>query len=321
MKQSKKVKISILLAAWKEEKTAPIAMETFIQGYDKDDYEIIWAIADTPTKEAVLKKAKELKIEDKVIISDFVKDEKPKGKPNELNYIMDMAKGDIWFFGDGDVEYESGNINKILKHFENPEISAVTGRPVSKDKKNNMMGYFGHLLADAAHHKRMIDLTDSPEGTSTKLVKKRPFFPVSGYLFAMRATDIRAPKDTLVEDAYFSYEVHNRGGKIGYEPNALVYVNYPKNLTDYFKQKKRSAGGYVQLWKYGVVKPETKTRSFWREMEYFWFPIKYAKSPKQFIWSLGLYPIRLWQWIIIHWEQKVKKKSFLETWTRIESTK
>ncbi|GAB4283562.1 MAG: hypothetical protein Kow0081_0190 [Candidatus Dojkabacteria bacterium] len=314
-------KISILLVAWKEEKTAPRAMETILEGYEKDDYEILWAIADTPTKNAVLEKAEKMGISKHVRISDLVQDEKPKGKPKELNYIMDMAKGEIWIFGDGDVEYKPGAINLLLKHFGNPNVMAVTGRPRSADSKETMMGYFGHLLADAAHHKRMIDLTDNPEGRSTKFIKKRPFFPVSGYLFAMRASDIRAPEDTLVEDAFFSYEIHNRGGKIEYEPEAEVYVKYPQNLKDYFKQKKRSAGGYVQLWKYGVVKPETKTRSFWRELEYFWFPLKYAKGPKQFLWSLMLYPIRLWQWIIIHWEQKIKKKSFFETWTRVESTK
>jgi biofilm PGA synthesis N-glycosyltransferase PgaC len=313
-------KISILITAWKEEKSIGRCIETFIGSY-KGDLEILLAIPDKETIEAAITKAKELNIEDKIRVSDLAKDGKPKGKPKELNYLMDMAKGDIWFLGDGDVFYKDGNIEKMLKHFEDPNVFAVTGRPLSADSKNSRMGYFGHLLADAAHHKRMVDLTDHPVGKGMKFVKKRSFFPVSGYLFAMRKTDIRSPEDTLVEDAYFSYAIFNSGRKIEYEPEAEVYVKYPTNLKDYFKQKKRSAGGYVQLYKYGVVKKETKTRSFWRELEYFWFPIKYAKSLKQFFWSLTLYPIRLWQWILIHWEQKIKKKSFLETWVRVESTK
>ncbi len=314
------MKISILLTAWKEEKTIGRSIETFIDGY-KGDYEILLAIVDKGTKEAAIAKAKELDIEDKVWISDLVKDEKPKGKPTELNYLMDHAKGDIWFFGDGDVWFKPGSIDKILKHFKDKNVFAVTGRPRSADSRKTMMGYFGNLLADAAHHKRTVDLTNIHSGKSLNIIKKRSFFPVSGYLFAMRKTNIRAPKGTLVEDAYFSYEIHNRGYKIAYEPEAEVYVKYPTNLGDYFKQKKRSTGGYVQLWEYGVVKPETKTRSFFRELEYFWFPIKYASNLKELFWSFLLYPIRLWLWIMIFWERRVIKKDFVKTWVRIESTK
>lgn len=312
--------ISILLTAWKEEDSIGKAIETFINGY-KGDFEILLAIPDQETKDVALKKAQELGIEDKIWFSDLLKDDKPIGKPAELNYLMDKAKGDIWVLGDGDVYYGDDVINKMIKHFEDPEVMAVTGRPRSADEKDSMMHYFGHLLSDAAHHKRTIDLTDNDSGKSRSFVKKRKFFPVSGYLFAMRANDIRAPKDTLVEDAYFSYEIINRGGHIAYEPTAEVFVKYPTNLSDYFKQKKRSVGGYVQLWEYGVVKPETKTRSFWRELEYFWFPFKYATNIKEFFWSLMMFPIRFWLWLQIYWERKIKKKDFVKTWVRIESTK
>ncbi len=312
--------ISILITAWKEDKTIGKSIETFISGY-KGDFELLLAIPDHETKTAALKKVTELGINNKTWFSDMIKDGKPKGKPAELNYLIDKAKGDILFFGDGDVYYKKNNIEKMLAHFNNPKVMAVTGRPKSSEPKNTMMEYFGNLLADAAHHKRTVELTKNVEGHDAKFVRKINFFPVSGYLFAMRKTDIRAPEDTLVEDAYFSYAILNNDGIIEYEPEAVVYVKYPSTLSDYFKQKKRSAGGYVQLWKYGVVKPETKSRSFWLELEYFWFPITYASNIKELLWSLLLYPIRLWQWILIHWEQKVVKKDFFKTWVRIESTK
>ncbi len=314
------MKVSILLTAWKEEKTIGNSIETIIGKY-KGDFEVLLAIPDAGTQEAAINKAKELGIEDRIWISDFAKDGKPKGKPAELNYLMDKATGDIWFFGDGDVSFGDDVIEKMLKHFDDETVYAVTGRPVSEDQKDSLMGYMGNLLADAAHHKRTIDLSNVTTGKSSAFVKKRPFFPVSGYLFAMRKTDIRAPKDTLVEDAFFSYEVFNRGFKIEYEPEAKVYVKYPKNLSDYFKQKKRSVGGYIQLWSYGVVKDATKTRSFWRELEYFWFPLTYAKNLKELFWSLLMYPIRLWLWIVIFWERKVQNKDFTKTWVRVESTK
>ncbi len=312
--------ISILIASMYEEKTIGKAIETFIQGYT-GDFEILVSIPDAATFAAARDKCIELGITDKFIPTTLDLKGNPQGKPAELNHLMDMARGDIWFFGDGDTYFGDNVIDKLLQHFDDDQVMAVTGRPISGDSKDTMMGYFGHLLADAAHHKRTVDLTENATGKSLNLVKKRPFFPVSGYLFAMRKTDIRAPKDTLVEDAYFSYAVHNAGGKIEYEPGAVVYVKYPKTMKDYFKQKKRSTGGYVQLWEYGVVRSETKTRSFWRELEYFWFPLRYAGSLRELLWSLMMFPVRLWLWIVIYWERKVLRKDFKKTWVRIESTK
>lgn len=314
-----KIKISVLITAYKEANTIGKCIEKIadIRFSGITNYEIILAIPDPETTKSAQKKILELGITDKCQI---IKDP-GLGKPTALNMLMDKAKGGIWVFTDGDVYFGQGAIKKLLRHFENKDINMVTGRPVSSDKKESMMKYFGNLLSDAAHHKRTVDLTESPSGKSLKFVKKRKFFPVSGYIYAMRKTEHRFPKDTLVDDAYISYIIYNEGGKIAYEPNAKAYVKFPTTLRDYFKQKKRSVGGYIQLWEYGLVKPETKTRSFFRELEYFWFPIKYAKNIKELYWSLLLYPIRLFLWLQIYWERKIIKKDFTKTWVRVESTK
>lgn len=312
--------VSILLTAWKEERTVGTALKTLLNGYE-DDVEILCAIPDQPTIDAVKAAAAELGLADKVWISDLAADGKPKGKPRELAYLMDRANGDFWICGDGDVYFGENVINKLISHFNSLDVKAVSGRPVSADSMDTMMGYYGHLLADAAHHKRMIDLTENAAGRGINFVKKREFFPVSGYLFATRPTEIRPAADTLVEDAYISYMIHSQGGKIGYAPEAEVYVAYPKTLSDYFKQKKRSVGGYVQLWKYGFVTKQNNTRSFGRELEYFWFPIKYAKNIRQLFWSLSLYPTRIYLWLMIFWERRIMKKSFEKTWVRVETTK
>lgn len=341
--------ISVLITAWKEERTIANCIrciaDTTYSGIP-ENFEILLACPDEETHAAGLGVIKELGIENKF---RFIKDP-GEGKPAALNMLMKEAKGEIWIFTDGDVHFERGAVRKLITHFEEtnePDVGIsvnqqsnsannnnlvldadksfqnklVTGRPVSEDSSDSMMGYFGHLLSDAANHKRMVDLTSNPQGKSLSIVKKRNFFPVSGYIYAMNKTEFRFPNDCLVDDAYISYEAYNNGWKIEYEPEAIAFVKYPTNLGDYFKQKKRSTGGYIQLWEYGVVKPETKSRSFWRELEYFWFPIVYAKNIKQFFWSLMLYPIRLWLWIQILWERKIQKKDFVKTWVRVESTK
>jgi cellulose synthase/poly-beta-1,6-N-acetylglucosamine synthase-like glycosyltransferase len=279
--------ISILLTAWKEEKTIAKVIKCLV---DKeysgilDDFEILLACPDEETYKEAEKTVEELGIKNKFV---YVKDPK-RGKPFALNLLTEKAKGDIWIFTDGDVYFEKNAVKHLIKHFQNPEVYAVTGRPVSSDTRKNMMGYFGHLLSDAAHHKRTIDLTNQPVGKSLAFVKKRSFFPVSGYIYATRKFDYQFPEDTLVDDAYISYLIFNEGKRIEYEPEAIVYVKYPTTMEDYYKQKKRSVGGYMQLWKYGVIQQTTKTRTFWRELEYFWFPINYAKNLHELFWSFML---------------------------------
>lgn len=312
--------ISILITAYKEPKTIGKCIHTFLNsdngGLDTD-FELLLGCPDQETLDAARVEVQALGITDRF---KHIQDE-GKGKPAALSQMMDQAQGDVWFFGDGDTYFGRDAINKMLPHFINPQVVAVTGRPRSAQSKDTMMSYWGNLLSDAANHKRSVDLTATPQGHSNLFVHKRKFFPVSGYLFAMRKTEMRPPADCLVEDAYFSYQIYNNGGKIEYEPAAEVYVKYASTLDDYFKQKNRSTGGYIQLWQYGIVKPDTKTRSFWRELEYFWFPIRYATNLRELVWSFLLYPVRLWMWIMIYWERKVVHKDFVKTWVRVESTK
>lgn len=304
------MKISILICSMKEAKTIGKCIETFLDGY-KGDFEILVSIPDEPTYEALMSKALELGIEKKIVRSEISKSGKALGKPFELNELMDIATGDIWFFGDGDTYFGENTINLLLEKFhENPDLGAITGRPISMDKKDNFFGYIGHLLADGAHFKR-----------DQELIQKQGFFPLSGYLFAMKKSDIRVPVDCLSDDAFISYKLLQAGKQIGYQPEAKVYIKYATNFGDFFKQKKRSAGGFVQLKKYGVMDNQPQTRSFIKELEMTFFPLKYAKNLQEFLWSLELFPVRIWLWALIFWEQKIAKKSFDEVWKRVESTK
>ena len=68
------------------------------------------------------------------------------------------ASGKYLILTDGDVYFEKGAVGLLLESLKKPQVAAVTGRPVSQDNKDNFMGYLGHLLADAAHHKRMVTM-------------------------------------------------------------------------------------------------------------------------------------------------------------------
>ncbi len=318
--------VSIIITAWKEEKTIGKAIEAILDPANTlpEKLEILIVAPDEGTINAAEETFKKFNLpqgkETENRYYKIVKDP-GKGKPIALNHSFKIAKGEILILTDGDVYLGQDAISSLVSHFEDQKVGGVSGRPVSADSMNNLMGYYGNLLADAAHHKRMVELTEYPSGKTAKFIKKGQFFPMSGYVMAIRNLNISLPEDVLVDDAYLSYILYNKEYKIEYEPEAKAYVKYATHLDDYFKQKKRSVGGFIQLWKYDVVKKQTKSRSFWHELEYVWFPIKYAQSFKQFIWSLLLYPVRLWLWVQIWFERKFNEKSFEKTWVRIESTK
>lgn len=324
--------LSIIVTAYKEEKTIGQVVRCLLDSSYSDlgrtaidnTWEFILIAPDKPTQQAAAAELNALRIS----ASNYkILTDQQQGKPAALNQAMAAAKGDWLLLTDGDVFFDRNAVGEIVAVADDyPEdaehhLGGVSARPVGLLEKTTMLNYWGALLADAAHHKRTLDLTSGPVGFSTRIVPKRKFFPLSGYGMLVRNLHIEIPTDCLVDDAFLSYELYNKGYKLGYAPKSKVNVKYPTKLSDYFKQKKRSTGGFIQLWRYGVVKTETKSRSFWRELEYFWFPIRYARNIRQLFWSLMLYPARLWLWLVIYWERKIIKKDFVKTWVRIESTK
>ena len=292
--------ISILITAYKEPNTIGKAIEAFQNQTTKEKYEILVIAPDKETLD-VIKKYKGVKV---------FKDEN-KGKPTALNILFKKAKGEILILSDGDVYVSENTIEEIIKPFQNPTIGAVTGRPISLNTKNNMLGYWSHLLTDNGAHL-----------TRLQRVKKKQFILCSGYLFAMRNLIKEIPENALSDDAIMSHMINKKGYRISYAPRAKVYVKFPTTFKDWMIQKKRSAGGYRQINR--MFKNPTRMRSFSQEILHGWYkPLIYPKNIKEMIWSLTLYPTRLYLWYNIYKtvKTKVKQEDFQKIWQRVETTK
>ncbi|GAB4140799.1 MAG: hypothetical protein Fur0024_2390 [Patescibacteria group bacterium] len=302
-------KISIIITAWKEPETIKKLFESILcelENYKNKNYEIeiLLACPDEETKISAEEILHKHNFENFIYVKD-----KQRGKPSALKLLFEKATGEIWVLTDGDTFWGEKVLENLIPKFLDENVGGVSGHPISIDEKNNMFGYWGHLLAESAHHKRKSS------------IQKNEFFPMSGYLMAIRKPNFTIPVEVLSDDAFISYKILENGKKISYSENAKVYIKYPKSLSDWYKQKARSLGGYLQLKNFGVGKNIKKTRTFFDELKYFWFPFFYAKNLKELSWSLALFPARLFLWAKIFWERKVLKKDFTKTWVRIESTK
>ncbi len=289
--------ISVIITAYKEQKTIEKAIESILPQLKNKD-EIIVVCPDKETEKAA-KKFKRIK---------HIKDP-GKGKPAALNLAFKKVKGEILILTDGDVYISKNAVKEILKPFKDNKVGAVSGRPVSTNPKDSMFGYFSHLLTDAGAHEER-----------TKRQKENKYLICSGYLMAIRNSIIKKiPENSLSDDAVISNIIYSRGYRIKYAAKAVVYVKYPTNFKDWLKQKKRSAGGYLQIKE--LTNNKDQMRSFIKESSGIIAAIKYPKTTKEYYWTIKLILARLYLWFIIFIDIKLKKKEFSKIWKRVETTK
>lgn len=295
------VMISIIITAFKEEHSTRKAIMRFLPQIKNLDAEILVVAPDKPTKE-MCKEFKDV---------HYIKDGGV-GKPAALNQAFREAKGDILILSDGDVYPNDYAVRELIKFFyNNIRIGAVSGRPVSISPRTKLLGFWSHLLTDMA------------DQTRRRCTKERKSIVCTGYLYAIRKKAIEGmnmPEDILSDDAFISYYIENKGYKILYAAGAQIFVKYPSTFSDWIKQKARSTGGYTQLEQLGVT-PKNPMRGFKQEAKEIITIFKYGKNLKEFTWTGMLVLARIYLWLRIYYERRIKQKSFEETWTRIETTK
>lgn len=293
--------ISIIIPAFNEPGIKK-AIDSILNQPIKEDYELIVSAPDEET-EKIIRRYRET---NKSVV--YHKDKK-KGKVHALNEVFKICKGRIIIITDGDVFVSSNAINFIISAFDVKNIGCVSGRPVTLNKRNNMLGYWSHLLYDAAHKVRSDPL-------------KKDFIETSGYLFAFLNNGIikDLPPD-VAEDSITPYYFYKKGYAIKYVPEAEVYVKNPTNIMDFIKQRERTNASHHKLKQYAPDMPRVKT--FWNEIKIgTFFALSYPKNFKEFVWTLSLFLVRFYSWALLFFDSIIPKKAvYRDDWERIESTK
>jgi len=295
--------ISVIITSFKEPKTIGKAIESFLNQKIKEKYEIIVCAPDKETL-AVAKtysqKNKKVKI---------FKDP-GKGKMFALNLLFKKIKSEILVLSDGDVFVKENSLSKLLGVFKDPKVGCVTGRPASLNSGENLFGYWSHLLCDAgAHEARM------------KRQNRGGLVECSGYYWAFRNNIIKDFPLDVPEDAIIPIYFWQKGFKVVYSPEAIVYVKYPSNLHDFIDQKKRTTKAHVQMSKYVDFKKIPKTKTFMNELLESYRAFLYPKTLKEMLWTFLLFPAKLYIWCLSLYHVKISKKYHKDAWKITKSTK
>ena len=294
--------ISIVITSFNEPKTIGKCIDSFLSQQINEKYELIVSAPDLETQQIVeqySKKNKNIKL---------FKDP-GKGKSLALNLLLPNLKGDIIILTDGDVYVNKIAIEEILNKFRKKEVGCVSGRVLSSDSRNSLFGYWSHLLCHSAHKLR------------EKRAKENKFLECSGYLWAFRNKVIKQfPKD-VAEDTIVPILFWKKGWKVDYTEKAEVYVSFPRTLSDFVKQKKRTMASHETLNKYFKSGEIPRMKSFKNEILGSLMVLSYPKSFKEVLYTISLFPIRLYIWLLTFYKSKFKKQNYSDAWKRVESTK
>ncbi len=158
------------------------------------------------------------------------------GKISALNRTVPLAAGEIVVLCDTNVMFLPDAIRKLVRHFADPGVGAVTGdvRIKSEDAP------FGEGEGLYYKYERFIQLSESDLGS---------IIGVDGGMYALRKDLFKPlPADTILDDFVISMNVALAGRRVLYDPSAIATENATMDVRQEFRRKVRiTAGGFKEL--------------------------------------------------------------------------
>lgn len=220
-----------------------------------------------------------------------------RGKFAAINLFLKLAKNEILVMESGDTLPEKNTIENLVKPFKDLEVGMTGGHPIPVDNPNTFLGFTTHLLWEL-HHQMSLK------------------FPKMGEIVAFRKIfDEILP--TAVDEAYIEGIIKNKGLKVVYVPEAIVYNKGPETISDFLKQRRRIFWGHLHLKKqlgYSVA-------SLYPSKTLFWLFLKNLKFDlKNILFSIGAVCLEALGRFLGWWDFKIRKRNHI-IWEISSSTK
>jgi cellulose synthase/poly-beta-1,6-N-acetylglucosamine synthase-like glycosyltransferase len=173
------------------------------------------------------------------------------GKTSVLNRCIPVAAGDIVVLSDANTMIDPDAVQKLVRHFEDPEVGAVCGKlklfnPTNADYEESAYWNYESLIKFY-------------EG------KRGAVMGANGGLYAIRRTLFtQLPPSTIVDDFVIPLRILENGFKVVYEPEAVAHEETTEDYDQEFGRRARIAAGNFQSLQMvpGLLSPTAGFRAF-----------------------------------------------------------
>jgi cellulose synthase/poly-beta-1,6-N-acetylglucosamine synthase-like glycosyltransferase len=157
-----------------------------------------------------------------------------RGKMTALNEGFKTISSEIALLSDANVMYDPASIRKLVRHFIDPAIGAVSG------KVTLVNDHLSYAAAEVQYYGVEHSIQEL-EGDTGSMIGS------DGAMYALRRELYRPlPADTILDDFLISMSVVSQGYRLIYEPEALAYERNVEEIGREFQRKARIIAGGVQ---------------------------------------------------------------------------
>ncbi|MBX4212043.1 glycosyltransferase [Candidatus Pacearchaeota archaeon] len=230
--------VSILIPAYNEEDSLENTVKALLAlNYPSNKKEII--ILNDGSRDGTKEIADRLSRKHKEVI---VINKKNSGKADSLNQGIAIAKGELIAVVDADSYPEPDSLARMVGHFEDKKVGAVTSRVLVKNK-SSILGRFQVMdYSIIAWTRKLLDFIDSVYVTNG---------PLSVYRTSVVKDIGGFDKKNLTEDIEITWHLLSKGYKTKMSYSAIVYTTVPESLNIWIKQRVRwNLGGLQTVNKY-----------------------------------------------------------------------
>jgi cellulose synthase/poly-beta-1,6-N-acetylglucosamine synthase-like glycosyltransferase len=207
------MKFSILLPTYREKERISKLIKILLQ--DKLSKNIEKIVVVTPD-EIFLPKSKKILV---------LKEKERRGKSHAIRLGIKHIKTSLVVLLSSDIIMKKDFLETLFEHFKNHKVGMVVGRV--KADRNSRIYKFSKIIWDLHH----LLCLNEPKGT--EIVAFRKIFKHFPFVSA--------------DEVFIEYKIRKAGYVVVYEPRVFGYTKIPYTLFQFFRQRKRSFNGHLEI--------------------------------------------------------------------------
>ena len=167
------------------------------------------------------------------------------GKAHTLNHGLRTIRKEGWYEAvlviDADVIFTVRSLRRMVRHFGDPSVGAVTAYIKEGSRPANFMNRFVsyEYIAAQAGARRAQNVLGAQAclAGGAQLLRRESLEAIGGEI----------DTSSLAEDTFTTFNVQLAGGRVVFEPHAIVWAEEPRDIAGLWKQRLRWGRGNVQV--------------------------------------------------------------------------